>query len=170
MLYESFEPEDLKIEPANDDDLLKDEDGGVYGFALPVGEYVLADPEDLLDDGTDAGAEAWHLWESASGASEGIGCDGEVYSARVNGYAVSAIPAYTGSGEFEDDNGKWVSTSTGLIAAVPIELAEKMFYDYSDSPVFTIATDSSANYSENSNYIYFGDDYDLYTGYPEEDR
>lgn len=158
------------MESAHKEDLLVNAIGETVGFTMPKGDYVLVDPEELLvDDGDSAGnSPGWDKWATASGAANGIGIDGEVYSARVNGYAVSAIPAYTGSGEFEVEGNASVYSRSGLIAAVPVELADKMGYDRSSDPVIKIESDTSAVYLHSNTTISFGD-VDVYTGYPEDD-
>lgn len=167
---QSFKIKDLKMESAHKEDLLTHENGDVYGFTLPAGDYVLVDPEELLvEEGDSAGkSPGWDSWAAASGASNGIGIDGEVYSARINGYPVSAIPAYTGSGEFEVEDNASVYTRSGLIAAVPVELADKMGYDHSSDPVIKIEADTSAVYLDSNNTISFGG-VDVYTGYSDDE-
>lgn len=168
---DDLELEEFRIEPAEKGDLIPSESGEAFGFALPKGKYLLIDPEVLLEDleETSSSLSSWERWLIAANTSpREFGCDGECYSARVNGHAVSAITTYVGAGKFRLKAKKWITTQSGLIAAVPAELADELCFDGSDGPFIKITKDSEAFYSDSSHNIYFGDDYDVYTGYTED--
>jgi uncharacterized protein (DUF169 family) len=94
-----------------------------------------------------------------------------LFAAKVNGYTVSVIGTSAGSGEFASDNGEFSHSRSGLLAAVPLALLEKMNHDFHLQPatIVNIESDSVAVFSESSENIHFGNAATIHTGYPEDD-
>jgi hypothetical protein len=156
----------VRIEPATMDDLVRTADGHPSAVTLRAGTYVIADPEMILEDSD------WTIWhemaEIESPATRGPG--GMIFSARVNGHPVSGLTAYLDSGEYTDEQGRYVSTSSGILAAVPVALMDELGLDYSEDPVIEVPEDDMVFYSENNHLIFFGRAAEFYTGYPEDDE
>jgi hypothetical protein len=156
----------LRIEPAITEDLVHTADGLPSAVTLRAGTYVVADPELILED---ADWETWReIAEIESPFTSGPG--GMIFSARVNGYPVSGLTAYLDSGEYTDENDRYVATSSGILAAIPVALMDELGLDYSDDPVIEIPEDDMVFYSENTHLIFFGNAAEFYTGYPEDDE
>lgn len=180
-----FPLEDLAMEAADEEVFVKNDQGQPYALNLKPGRYVLADPELILADydDTNASAPIWEKWARAANVAlspEQSAVDpkkqqidaGKVFAAKINGYTISAIGTGIGQGEFSTDKNDVAYSRSGLLAAVPVELLEKMNHDYSLQPAafIEIESDSVAVYSESSENIYFGDNHSVFTGYPEDDE
>lgn len=87
---------------------------------LPAGEYYVGDPCYVFPDGE------WEDWvaRAESGDTE------ELYAAEVDGHPVAACGFVRGVGDVTDQDGFDYVEDSGLIAAVPVELAE--LDEYSD--------------------------------------
>jgi hypothetical protein len=157
---------EITITAAAPEDIILNVDGDPFALKLHVEQYAIMDPELVLSD------EDWKTWSATAAISndEVFGPGGILYSARINGYPISGITAYTGSGEYSDDYGDLTETRSGILAAFPTELLEAIGVEYANAPVIEVVKeDEMITYSESSENIYFGTVTSLYTGYPDAD-